>query len=52
MKFDNFQQMYRFSRGEKFHEPEEFVEPAEEPKTEPVEEKPKKKAKKKKDKEE
>lgn len=46
MKFDNFQQMYRFSRGEKFHEPEEFVE------AEPVEEKPKKKAKKKKDKEE
>ena len=48
MKFDNFQQMYRFSRGEKFHEPKEFVEPQ----AEPVEEKPKKKAKKKKDKEE
>lgn len=37
MHFDNFQQMYRFSRGQKFHEPEEYVE------------KPKKKTKKKKE---
>lgn len=45
MHFDNFWQMYRFSRGQKFYEPEELKE---EPKAEAKEEpKPKKKRKKK-----
>lgn len=49
MHFDNFWQMYRFSRGQKFHEPEELKEePKAEPKAEAKEEpKPKKKRKKK-----
>ena len=51
MRFDNFQQMYRFSRGQNFREPGRYIEPKEEPEVVPQEAeeepKPKKRRKKK-----
>lgn len=51
MRFDNFQQMYRFSRGQNFREPGKYIEPKEEPEVVPQETeeepKPKKRRKKK-----